>query len=96
MAQRLIDSELMGGARLRFSKVRIFRSSILPFPLAESDPYYLRALRVPHGKKIRTPHKNREECGTRKFNPAPKPDPSAIRKRHAGHDLDRGENPGED
>jgi hypothetical protein len=34
------------------------------FPLADSEPFFLRALRVAHGRKTRTLHENREECGT--------------------------------
>jgi hypothetical protein len=37
------------------------------FPLADSDPFFLRALRVAHGEKTRTLHKNREECGTQSW-----------------------------
>jgi hypothetical protein len=33
-------------------------------PLADSDPCFLRARKVA-GRKTRTLHKNREECGTR-------------------------------
>jgi hypothetical protein len=70
---RLFSSEpwtlTMGGAPSRSSRVRVFRSSILSFPMADSDPSYLRARRVPHGRKTRTLRKNREECGTRKSNP---------------------------
>jgi len=40
-----------------------------PFPLAGSDPYYFGERRVPHERKTRTLHKDREECGTRKSNP---------------------------
>jgi hypothetical protein len=46
-------------------------------PLADSDLAFLRALMVVRGEKIRTLHKNSEECGTRKFNTLPKPCPPA-------------------
>jgi hypothetical protein len=89
--------------------VRVFRSSILPFPLAGSTDFSLWVFRLilacaayvagakPHRLKSvllgpffargvfgreenRTLRKNREECGTRKFNPPPKPGPPAIEK----------------
>jgi hypothetical protein len=66
--QPLSGFELAGAALLYDSGVRGFSSSILPFHLADSDPSFLRALNVADGGKIRTLHKNREECGTRNFN----------------------------
>jgi hypothetical protein len=83
VAQPSSDFNLTGGAPLRCSRVRVFRSSILPFPLADSDRFFLRARRVPHGGKTRTLHKNREGCGTRKFNPL----------RNLAHPLSRGDRP---
>jgi hypothetical protein len=41
------------------------------FPLADSDPSCLRALCVAHERKIRTLHKNREECGTQSWADRP-------------------------
>jgi hypothetical protein len=58
--------------------VRVFWSSIFPFPLADSDPSFLRARRVPQGRKTRTLHKSREDCGTREFNLAPQPGSAAA------------------
>jgi hypothetical protein len=49
-----------------------------PFPLADSDLSFLRARGVPQGRKTRTLHKNREECGTRKINLAPQPGSTAA------------------
>jgi hypothetical protein len=73
--QPLRGFELAGAASLCRPRVRVFSSSILPFHLGDSDPFFLRALMVVCGGKTRTLHKNREECGTRKFNTPRKPDP---------------------
>ncbi len=41
------------------------------FPPADSDPSFLRALCGGHGRKTRTLHENREECGTRSWADRP-------------------------
>jgi hypothetical protein len=41
------------------------------FPQANSDPSFLRALCGAHGRKTRTLHENREECGTQSWADRP-------------------------
>jgi len=55
----------IGCRNLAAFKVRVLLSLPSFFPLADSNPSPLRALMDAHGRKTRTLHKNREECGTR-------------------------------
>jgi len=43
------------------------------YPLADCDPSFHRARRVPHGRKTRTLHKSGEGCGTLGSNTLKKP-----------------------
>jgi hypothetical protein len=43
------------------------------FPLADCDPSFHRARRVPRGRNTHTLHKSGEGCGTRNFNSLQKP-----------------------
>ena len=54
VAKPLSGLEFTGGAPLWCSRVRVFRSSILPFPLADSDLSFILARRVPCGRKFYT------------------------------------------
>ena len=58
VAQSLSGFELKGGARLPCSRVRVFWSTILSFPLGGSDSSSLGVRRVPRAKK--NPHPSQE------------------------------------